>query len=109
MKKKYTISLDDAQWAVLEEIARKRNFVYRGRLNPSAAIAAFIDAYMKKQSSPPKEASARDEVKQPVRKWTVAAVLAHWPEKERERYKQDEHKYKLVVERILSTINEQSP
>jgi hypothetical protein len=112
MKKNYTFTLEEATWAVLEEIARKRNFVYHGRPSRGMVVEKLVDGYLKKQSGPPKEASARDEVKQPAterKPWTVAAVLAHWPQKERERYRQDEHKYSRVVQLVLDTINEQSP
>ena len=93
MKQQHSIRVDDDVWAALIEMAAARGYDYRGRPNPGRVVEDLVRGTAL--------AAAVDE--QPA--YRLADIVAGWPVKTQERWRQDEWKAGAWVKLVLDTIN----
>jgi hypothetical protein len=92
MKQQHSIRVDDDVWAALTEMAVARGYDYRGRSNPGRVIEDLV------RGVPGPATSAQPS-------YRLADVVASWPAKTQERWRQDEWKCGCWVKLVLDTIN----
>jgi hypothetical protein len=74
MKKEHLITLEETTWQQLEDIARDKKLMYRGRLSRAAVIEKLVAAYMKKKEQPVDNKAQTQTVED-----TTLAVQNHRP------------------------------
>ena len=93
------IRVDDDVWAALTEQAAARGYSYRGRLNQGRVVEDLVRGTSTSVRAP---APAQ-------RTYKLPEIVASWPAKTQEQWKQEQWKAIRWVKLVLQTINGTTP